>query len=419
MDVLVIGSGGREHTLVWKIAQSQEVDKIYCTPGNAGICGLAECVQIKADDLNGLLDFALRKNIGLTVVGPEVPLTLGIVDAFKQNGLHIFGPDKSASRLESSKIFAKNLMRESNIPSADFYVFSDYQKALDFVNLRKQQFVIKADGLCAGKGVFVCPDLDSQHKALKAIMQDKIFKDAGDKVIIEEKLEGREVSVLVISDGENILPLASSQDYKTIFENGQGPNTGGMGAYSPCVNVGQELFVQIEDTIIKPVLKTMAMQGNPFQGVLYTGIMLTAKGPYVLEFNIRFGDPETQVILPRLKTDLAKVMLAAVQGNLADMRLQWDSRACVCVVLASSGYPASYERDKQITGLEDLKTEPDVFVFHAGTKKVNSQILTNGGRVLGVSALGEDITAAADCAYKAIGRIKFENMYLRKDIGKL
>ncbi len=418
MKVLVVGSGGREHALIWKISKSPRVKKIYCAPGNGGISEQAVCVDIKADDLRGLVNFAKTEKIDLTVVGPEIPLTLGIVDLFKEKGLRIFGPTKAASRLEGSKVFAKNLMRKYNVPTAEYEVFSDIDKALAYVREKNKPLVIKADGLCAGKGVYVCSNLKEQEEALRQIMQDKIFGEAGNNIMIEEMLKGEEASIIVISDGKDIVSLASSQDHKRIFDGDQGPNTGGMGAYSSAPVVTEELFAQIQEEVIVPIIKGMKAQGCPYAGVLYVGIMITDAGPKVLEFNVRFGDPETQAILPRLKTDLAEIMLKTDEQRLNEVKLQWDERSCICVVVASGGYPGKYEKGKLISGLDELAAEEDIVVFHAGTKRENEKILTNGGRVLGVTGLGKDILQAIEKTYAAVEKIKFDKMHYRKDIAK-
>ncbi|MFH2138630.1 MAG: phosphoribosylamine--glycine ligase [Candidatus Omnitrophota bacterium] len=418
MKILVVGSGGREHTLVWKIAQSSRVKKIYCAPGNGGIAELAECVNIKADDIDGLLDFARQKQIDLTVIGPEVPLTLGIVDKFKEKGLKIFGPGKQASQLEGSKIFAKNLMKKYNIPTADFETFSDYEQALIFVREKNKPMVIKADGLCAGKGVFVCPGVEDQENALQQIMQNNVFGQAGRMVLIEEMLEGEEASILAISDGENVVILDSSQDHKRIFDQDTGPNTGGMGAYSPAPVVTGDILSEIREKVIIPTVKGMKEEGIPYFGVLYAGMMITNNGLKVLEFNVRFGDPETQVVLPRLKNDIVDIMLRSQSQGLGGFTLEWDERDCVCVVLASGGYPGVYEKGKQISGLNDLRSDDDIVVFHAGTKKEGESILTSGGRVLGVTGAGKGIRQAIDRTYAAVEKISFDKMHYRKDIGK-
>lgn len=416
MKVLVIGSGGREHALVWKIAQSKKVSKLFCAPGNGGIAELAQCVNIQAEDINGLLEFAVGNGIELTVVGPEIPLALGIVDVFQQHNLKIFGPAKAASQLESSKVFAKNIMKKYHVPTADFKTFRGKDEALAYVRQRQKPLVIKADGLCAGKGVFVCPQLLEQEQAIKAIMQDNVFGEAGKVIIVEEILRGEEASILVISDGKSVISLASSQDHKRIFDQDQGPNTGGMGAYSPAPVVTGTLLARIHKEIIIPTIEGMQKEGTPYCGVLYAGVMITETGPKALEFNVRFGDPETQAILPRLKTDLVEVMLKTQERRLNEIELSWRDEACVCVVIASGGYPGKYEKGRQIFGLDELKTEKDIVVFHAGTKKENGKIFTSGGRVLGVVGLGRDIKQAIDRTYAAVSKVRFDGLHYRRDI---
>ena len=424
MKILVIGSGGREHTLVWKIKESSLIKQIYAAPGNAGIAELAECVDIKADDLAGLLKFAKEKEIDLTIVGPEAPLVAGIVDEFQKVDLKIFGPTKAAAQLEGSKVFAKEFMAKHNIPTARFKILSDAEEAKKYIQtLNMAPVVVKADGLAAGKGVIVAKTIQEALDAVELIMVKKAFGEAGEKVIVEECLEGDEVSFLAISDGENFVTLESSQDHKRIFDNDEGPNTGGMGAYSPAMMIAEEVLREIKDSIFKRAITGMLVDDNKFKGVLYAGLMMTKDGLKVLEFNVRFGDPETQVVLPRLKTDLVEVILKSIEEDgLKDVELSWDERSCVCVVLASGGYPGPYEKDKVISGLDELKSLQDVFAFHAGTKFSNAgekkQVVTSGGRVLGVTALGQDIKAAVDSTYEAIKKVNFEKMQFRKDIGQ-
>jgi len=418
MKVLVIGSGAREHALVWKISQSPKVEKIFCAPGNGGISKIAECVDIQAEAIAQLLEFAQANQVDLTIVGPEVPLSLGIVDLFQEQGLKIFGPNKKASVLESSKVFAKNIMKKYKVPTADFAVFTDKEAALKYVRNAKRPLVIKADGLCAGKGVFVCANLAEQEKAIQSIMQDNDFGSAGNTVMIEECLVGQEASMIFISDGDNVCAMASSQDHKQVFDEDKGPNTGGMGAYSPAPIVSDDLFEQIKNEVIIPTIQGMQQEGMPFCGVLYAGIMITDKGPKVLEFNVRFGDPETQAILPRLKSDLIDIIISALDGNLDDVKLEWDKRYCVCVVAASGGYPGAYEKNKTISGLDAFENDKDIVVFHAGTKKQGEEFLSSGGRVLGITGLGTDIKQAIDTTYKGVSKISFENMFYRKDIAK-
>ncbi|MFA5089953.1 MAG: phosphoribosylamine--glycine ligase [Candidatus Omnitrophota bacterium] len=419
--VLVVGSGGREHALVWKIAQSKLVDKIFCAPGNAGISSLAECLDIKAEDVQGLLDFARREEIGLTVVGPEAALSCGIADEFQRQGLDIFGPNKAATRLESSKVFAKELMAKYGLPTASFKVFSDSREALNHLDKFQGPCVVKADGLAQGKGVVVAHTQDEARQAVKAMMEERIFQDAGSRVVIEELLEGQEVSILVFTDSKEVVPLASSQDHKRVFDQDKGLNTGGMGAYSPAPAVTEGLFKEIQQKIIYRIIDGLAREGIEYRGVLYAGIMLTKEGPRVLEFNVRFGDPETQAVLPRLKSDLVEVMLAVSRRRLSEIgSLHWDGRACVCVVCASGGYPGNYEKGQEITGLDAAGGMQDIMVFHAGTKliKVNgkTQIITNGGRVLGVTGMGGTIKEAIQKTYQAVEKIHFRGMHYRKDI---
>jgi len=419
MRILVIGSGGREHVLVWKIAQSKLADKVFCVPGNGGISDIAECVDIKIDDIPALLDFTKKEKIDLTVVGPEAPLALGIADEFTKYKLRIFGPDKSAAQLESSKVFAKELMAKYNIPTANFKIFNNIEEATAYIDKIGAPCVVKADGLAAGKGVVVAKSVDEAKQAVYSMMQEKIFGQAGNKIIIEECLEGQEASILVLVDSKSVLPLASSQDHKRIFDGDLGPNTGGMGAYSPAPIVSEKIFREILDKIIHRVIDGLVKEGIYYKGVLYAGIMLTQQGPKTLEFNVRFGDPETQAILPRLKSDLVEVMLATSNERLSHFTmLKWDNKACVCVVVSSKGYPGDYEKGKVISGLEQATKMEDVVVFHAGTKKFQGNYITNGGRVLGVTALGNTIKAAIDKTYKAVGKINFEGMHYRRDIGQ-
>ena len=418
MRILVIGSGGREHALVWKIAQSKLVDKIFCAPGNGGISKLAECIDIKAEDIPELLDFSRKERIDLAVVGPEAPLSMGIVDEFRNQGLKIFGPQKKAAQMESSKVFSKELMARYNVPTADFKIFSDAAQAKSYIDRIGAPCVIKADGLAQGKGVVVAQTIDEAKKAVDSMMLEKIFEDAGNRVIIEECLQGQEASILVITDSKEVISLASSQDHKRIFDNDKGPNTGGMGAYSPTPLVTPEIFKQILEEIVYKTIDGLARENIQYEGVLYTGIMLTKKGPKVLEFNARFGDPETQAILPRLQSDLVEVMLAVTQQKLSRIKvLDWDRRACVSVVCASGGYPGHYEKDKEIFGLDEVDKMKDVVVFHAGTKKSASKYLTNGGRVLNVTGLGSGIKEAIEGTYQAVEKINFEGIHYRRDIG--
>jgi phosphoribosylamine--glycine ligase len=424
MKVLVIGSGGREHCLVWKLKQSARVDKIFAAPGNGGISKDAECIDIKQDDIKGLLIFAKKEKIDLTMPGPEAPLANGIVDEFTREGLAIFGPTRELARLESSKVFAKELMRRLKVPTADFEVFDDAKKAKE--SLGRLPVVIKADGLAAGKGVIICKNLKEGQAAIDDIMIKRLFGPAGDKIIIEECLQGEEASFLVVSDGKNVTALASSQDHKRIFDADKGPNTGGMGAYSPAPVVNGKMHERIMDEIINRLIGGLARQGKFYKGVLYAGVMITKAGPKVLEFNVRFGDPETQAILPRLKTDLVDLCLASIEGRIDRMKLQWKNKSCVCVVLAAGGYPGEYKKGLPILGLHDAlwQGSDDTYVFHAGTRLRQGSggqtkiFETNGGRVLDVVSLGDDIRQAVDNVYKATAKIKFEGMHYRKDIGR-
>ncbi len=417
MKILIVGSGGREHVLAWKIKQSSLTKEIYCAPGNGGISQVAECVDIKADDIPALVQFAKEKEIDLTVVGPEVPLVAGIVDIFEQEGLKIFGPCREAAQLEGSKIFAKEFMYDCNIPTANFEKFDNIKSARDAVRRIAYPVVIKADGLAAGKGVMICQTLEEAEKAIDEIMAQKIFDEAGQQIVIEECLEGEEVSILAISDGEQYCLLDSSQDHKRIFDDDVGPNTGGMGAYSPAPILTEKLYKAIENRVIEPVIRGMQRNGTPFKGVLYAGLMITSEGPMVLEFNVRFGDPETQAILPRMQGDIVELMLASCEGRLEEVELEWDKKSCVCVVVSSGGYPGEYEKGKEISGLKDAEEAEDTFVFHAGTKKEGNKIVTSGGRVLGVTSLGSGIEKAIEQAYKAVDKINFERCFFRRDIG--
>ncbi len=417
MKVLIIGSGGREHALAWKVKQSEQVRQIFLAPGNGGTTTLAKNVPINVKDIKKLADFANQNEIDLTIVGPEVPLVTGVVDEFKKRNLRIFGPSQNAALLEGSKVFAKELMAKYDIPTASFKIFDNSDKAIKFVERKNCPLVIKADGLAKGKGVIVCDNKGQAKQAIKEIMIKKKFGDAGKKVIIEEKLIGQEASIIALSDGENVLALTPSQDHKQIYDGDKGPNTGGMGAYSPAPVVDREIFNYCVDRIIKRTVLGMKKEGTPCRGVLYAGIMITEDGPKTLEFNVRFGDPETQAILPRMKSDLVDLILGTLEGNLADKKIEWSDKTCVCVVMASGGYPGSYEKGKEISGIKEAESLDDIVVFHAGTKKEGQKILTNGGRVLGITGLDKGIKGAIKRTYKAVKIISFDNMYYRKDIG--
>ncbi|MFA5113645.1 MAG: phosphoribosylamine--glycine ligase [Candidatus Margulisiibacteriota bacterium] len=421
MKVLVVGSGGREHALVWKIAQSPKVDKLFCAPGNAGTAGLAENVPLKAEDLPGLLKFARENKVDLTVIGPEVPLCAGIVNLFEQNGLRAFGPRQEAARIEGSKVFSKEFMIKYEIPTAQAGIFSDPGKAKAYIEEVGAPIVVKADGLAAGKGVVVCQTKQEALEAVDLIMGAREFGSAGDKVIIEECLAGEEASIIAFTDGKSVIPLASSQDHKRVFDGDQGPNTGGMGAYSPAPIVTDRLMEQINLDVLKPFVAGMRQEGIKYQGVIYAGIMVTKKGPLVLEFNARFGDPETQPIMMRMKSDIIPILEAIIDEKLDDRLIEWDERAAVCVVLAAGGYPGKYEKGIPLKGLDRIDQLDNVMVFHAGTSTVaghESRVVTAGGRVLGVTALGGSIKFAIDKAYQAVNLIKFKGMHYRKDIGK-
>ena len=416
MKVLVIGSGGREHTLAWKITQSPKVSQIYCAPGNAGISKLARCINIDADNIEKLVDFAKKEKIDLTVVGPELPLSKGIVNEFNKQGLRIFGPSKEATEIESSKVFSKYLMKKYNIPTANYEVFKNSGKALDYIKQQTFPLAIKADGLAAGKGVFIVKDIDQARDALDELMKEKKFGEAGRQVVIEEFLEGEEISILAFCDGKTVVPMVSSQDHKKIFDNDQGPNTGGMGAYSPVPFYPNEFKKTVLEEILKPTVKGLQSEGREYRGVLYAGLVLTKEGPKVLEFNARFGDPETQVVLPRLKTDLIDILNAVIEGSLHKINIEWNNNFAVCVVVASGGYPGKYQKGKVISGLERLEKMKDIIAFHAGTKFQDGEIVTSGGRVLGVTAWDNTISKAKERAYKGVKEIYFEDMYYRKDI---
>lgn len=417
MKVLVIGSGGREHALVWKLRQSPKVEKMYCAPGNAGIAQIAECVNIKAEDLDGLLAFALKQKIDLTVVGPEVPLTMGIVDKFQENGLKIFGPSGKAAEIEGSKTFAKDLMAKYHVPTAKYGAFTDAAQAKAFLDEVGLPCVVKADGLAAGKGVLICETKEDAQAAIDDILVDNKFGNAGSRVVVEEFLTGQEVSMLAFTDGTTVVPMVSSQDHKRIWDGDKGLNTGGMGAYSPAPVYTPEVHAVVVPEVLEATVAAMKAEGRPFAGILYAGLMLTADGPKVLEFNARFGDPETQAVLPRLKSDLVDIFLAIIDGKLQEQQIEWYEEAAVCVVIASGGYPESSDKGRVITGLEKA-SETGAIVFHAGTKESDGNIVTNGGRVLGISALGKDIAEAIEHAYQGVAEIHFDHMQYRTDIGK-
>lgn len=415
--VLVVGSGGREHALVWKLSLSPEVAEIYCAPGNAGISRLAKSVPLSAEDITGLADFTEKQSINLTVVGPEVPLIMGIVDTFRKRDLAICGPDSRAAVLEGSKAFAKEFMKRHNIPTADYQTFSSPEEAKKNVLERGTPLVVKADGLAAGKGVIIAMTEKDALDAIEMIMVKKVFGDAGKRVIIEEVLKGEEASFLAFTDGDTVVPMPSSQDHKAIYDGDQGPNTGGMGAYSPAPVVTPKVHKKVMEKIMTPVIKGMGAEGRTYKGILYAGLMIEDGEPKVLEFNVRFGDPETQPLLIRMESDLLPVLEATITGKLHQVPIEWEQRPAVCVVMASSGYPGTYEKGKIISGLKEAEKMERVQVFHAGTSLSNGKIVTSGGRVLGVTALGNSIQEAVSQAYKAVSKISWEGVYYRKDIG--
>ena len=417
MRVLVIGGGGREHALVWKINQSPKVTEIFCAPGNTGTAEIATNVPIPADQIDQLLEFALEKEIGLTVVGPEQPLVMGIVDRFQEKGLRIFGPSARAAELEGSKAFSKDIMKKYGLPTAEYKTFTSHELAQRYFDKETGPIVVKASGLAAGKGVILCRNAEEGRNAVDTIMKDKSFGEAGDQVVIEEFLEGQEVSVLAFSDGNTVLLMDSAQDHKAAFDGDQGSNTGGMGAYSPAPVFTDLLRQKARDKIMLPLVRAMKAEGRPYQGILYAGLMLTKLGPKTLEFNARFGDPETQPLLIRMESDIVPLFEACIDGTLDQYDLKWKPEPSVCVVMAAKGYPGSYEKGKEITGLDEAAALPDVVVFHAGTKGSAGKVLTNGGRVLGVTATGPDTPSAISKAYEAVAKIKWDGIHYRKDIG--
>lgn len=418
MRILVVGGGGREHTLVWKLKQSPLVEKIFCAPGNAGIAEDAECVPISVNDLQALAEFAEKQKIDLTVVGPEDPLTRGIVDLFQEKGLKIFGPNKQAAQLEGSKVFAKELMEKYNIPTAEYRTFTSPGEAEQYIKKIGVPIVIKAEGLAAGKGVIVCEDEEEALLAVKKIMIDRAFGEAGNRLIVEECLRGEEASILAFTDGDSILAMVSSQDHKPVYDGDRGPNTGGMGAYAPAPLVTPEIAQYVEQEILIPAVQGLKADGHTYSGIIYAGLMFTDKGPKVLEFNCRFGDPEAQVVIPLLKSDLVPILQAVVEGRLSQVKAQWHEGSAVCVVMASGGYPGSYQKGRNIQGLEKQKGKENLVVFHAGTKVQEGQIVTNGGRVLGVTGWAENLPETLKNVYEAVESIEFDGAHFRKDIGQ-
>ncbi|HET9916965.1 MAG TPA: phosphoribosylamine--glycine ligase [Candidatus Binatia bacterium] len=418
MKLLIIGSGGREHALVWKLSQSPRVTRIFCAPGSAAIGELAECVAINPEQIEQLADFAAREKIDLTVVGPELPLTLGIVDLFEARGLRIFGPNKAAARLEGSKAFTKKILHANGIPTAAFATFTEAAAAKQYLARQKSPYVVKADGLAAGKGVLICATLTEAEAAIDEILVRKSFGAAGDNVVIEEFLAGEEASFMALTDGEHVLPLATSQDHKRIFDNDHGPNTGGMGAYSPAPIVTAEVHARILREILLPLLNGLKRQNIRYRGLIYAGLMITKDGPKVIEFNARFGDPECQPIMMRLKSDLLPLLEATLDAKLDQVRAEWREDPAVCVVLTANGYPGAYDKGNEISGLEKLADWRQGFVFHAGTAKDNNRWLTTGGRVLGVTARGKTLAEAVEEVYRAVGEISWPGMHYRKDIAR-
>lgn len=417
MNVLIVGSGGREHAIAVSAAKSEQVDKLYCAPGNAGIASVAECVDIGAMEFDKLADFAEEHEVGLTIIGMDEPLVGGIVDVFEKRGLRVFGPRKNAAMIEGSKVFSKDLMKKYGIPTAAYEIFTDPEAALAYLETAKIPIVLKADGLALGKGALVCNTLDEAKAAVKTLMLDKQFGDAGDQIVVEEFMTGREVSVLCYCDGTSIKPMTSAQDHKRAKDNDEGLNTGGMGTFSPSPFYDdKEIQEFCETKIYQPTMDAMKAEGRAFTGILFVGLMLTEDGPKVLEYNARFGDPEAQVVLPRMKNDIIDVMNACIDGTLDQVDLQFEDNAAVCVILASDGYPEHYEKGKVITGLENFDGKEGYYVFHAGTKAEGGQIVTNGGRVLGITAKGNNLTEARKNAYAATEWVSFENKYMRRDI---
>jgi len=419
MKILIVGSGGREHAIAWSVSKSPKAEKIYCAPGNAGIAEYAECVPIGAMEFDALAAFAAEKEIDLTIIGMDDPLVGGIVDVFEEKGLRVFGPRKNAAILEGSKAFSKDLMKKYHIPTAAYENYDDPEKALEYLKTEaKFPIVLKADGLALGKGVLICNTLEEAEAGVREIMQDKKFGNAGDRMVIEEFMTGREVSVLTFVDGKTIRPMTSAQDHKRALDGDKGLNTGGMGTFSPSPFYTDEIDSFCREKIFQPTVDAMAAEGRPFKGIIFFGLMLTEDGPKVLEYNARFGDPEAQVVLPRMKTDILDVMEACVDGTLDKVDLQFEDNAAVCVVLASDGYPVKYEKNVPMYGFENFAGKDGYYCFHAGTKFLDGQIVTNGGRVVGITAKGKDLKEARANAYKATEWIQFANKYMRNDIGK-
>ena len=417
MRVLVIGSGGREHALVWKIKQSPKVEKIFCAPGNAGTSEFADNIPIAADDIEGLLQFAMKKEIGLTVVGPEQPLVMGIVDRFEIKGLRIFGPSASAAELEGSKSFSKDIMQKYGLPTAEYKIFTSAESATKYIQAKNCPLVVKADGLAAGKGVLLCRSSREALVAVDTIMRQRLFGEAGDQIVVEEFLEGQEISVLAFSDGQTVLLMDSAQDHKSVYDGDIGPNTGGMGAYSPAPVFTKIMQQKVRDKIMLPMVRAMQQEGRIYKGILYAGLMLTKTGPQILEFNARFGDPETQPLMVRMDTDIIPLFEACIDGTLGQCQVNWKNKSSVCVVMTAEGYPGTYQKGEIISGLQSANSTPEVVVFHAGTKEQDGKVLTNGGRVLGVTATGANTESAIQKAYDAVSKVNWRGVHYRKDIG--
>jgi phosphoribosylamine---glycine ligase len=415
MKVLVVGGGGREHAIVWKLSQSPKIKKLYCAPGNPGIAKLAECVSIAVSQIEKLADFAKNEQIDLTFVGPEEPLSLGIVNYFKEQGLAVYGPSKEAAMIEGSKAFAKELMIKYQIPTAKYAAFTNYEEALAYVRSEGAPIVIKADGLAAGKGVVVASSLEEAEDALKSMMKDVTFGSAGVRVVIEEFLEGEEMTLLAFVNGSTVKPMVPSQDHKPVYDGDKGPNTGGMGTYAPLSHIDSSIVERVIRDIVQPTAKAMVAEGVPYKGILYTGLMLTKEGPKVIEYNARFGDPETQVVLPLLETDLVEIVTASLTGELENIEVKWKDQAAVCVIMSSAGYPGPYEKGEVIDGLDQV-VHPTM-VFHAGTTEMDGEIITSGGRVLGVTAVGETLKEARELAYQSVEKVSFNGAHYRTDIG--
>jgi phosphoribosylamine--glycine ligase len=413
VQVLVIGRGGREHAIVWSLLRSPKVKKVYCAPGNGGIAQIAECVPIEENQFEAIAQFALDHSVDLVVVGPDDPLAAGIVNYLEERKVPVFGPRREAAIIEGSKVFTKHLLKKYGIPTAAYEAFDDYEAALDYLRKQPVPIVIKADGLAAGKGVVVARTREEAENALRGIMVERVFGASGSRVVIEEFLQGQEMSILSFVDGEVVRPMVPAQDHKPVFDNDEGPNTGGMGTYSPVPHIPQSVVDEAIERIVRPTARAMVREGRPFRGVLYAGLMITEQGPKTIEFNARFGDPETQVVLPRLKTDLIDILMATVNGRLDQMDIRWSGQAAVCVILASGGYPGSYPKGLPIEGLDKVERS---LVFHAGTALQDGQLVTSGGRVLGVTALGDDLAAARAQAYADAERIRFEGRHYRTDI---